>query len=838
MTTTVLSYQPNLGPNWQRGEYFNNPAYNRIELATLLIGGFAPSIALTVDVLDATLLLQLAGSPNDIVVYGHSVGAQVINKWLRDKGPTGVARGIDPARVSFVKGANPEHKYNGHDNAATGYNMYGPAGFPTGLPYKQIEFTRQYDFYGDYPNDTNNEMAWENVNGSPSSLYTPTIAPRGLPIGPGFINVHIDYTNVAIGDPSNTRWIDPADPNVTYVWSMTYPCPEINPTYTPDQKAQRDADIRPIIETGYARPAFIPPPQQQSVQVDFADMDAFKAKLKSSDDHTAMNAADMLAAVELAGPTKIQVTIYDKVYNVRGECNDYISLQAAYPRHIVETGMLTLKGDDPLAPAALLCHEEVVPITIEIGKMLWSGRIKVAKDRFGFTEEADTVVCELEGDRAWLMKIMAWPNFLLPIQVQFPPRGVAIGTAVSVIKWLVSTQSFRLQTGLYDVINNLGSGILDWETWIGTALMQDVLGPDGQFDLTDVMRMLRTPIYVIQGPLDFLFDTSTLISINWRMDKLYELIDQIVKDNGLVVEVKLWRPGDPQPDEGMPYPLTVPTICVDVKDMMGIVGPTHTFLDGILRTLIDLEHSVFAEILDPFTNPNGEIAPEGFNIAPIFGLNWVPPWAIFNADHPQSGCWGEMAHHHPLAWRTIIGGKSPKWMNDLMNAFFSWALDSLMIIVGIAGLPSNLLDGLFNDILLAFQLADNMSRRLKLGPYGYPEWFAPSGSPPYNIDAVFEIERQQWATRGYVSGIVNFTNGYPYEIGRDLFPGSLASIIRRGKVYTDFIENVVVTDDRKTCKVEVQIGDGIAEESTSVKTYRNVVKFQEALNIITLATGT
>lgn len=569
-------------------------------------------------------------------------------------------------------------------------------------------------------------------------------------------------------------------------------------------------------------------------RVEFADPAALRAKLYS-DAHTAMDAAEMMAAVEIAAPTDILVTFYDKIYTPKNECNDYVSMQCAFPRHLVETGEVVLRGDDPAADQALKCHEEVVPVTIEIGHMLWSGRVKVARDRFGYPNEPDVVMCELEGDRAWLMKILAWPNFLLPIQVQFPPRGVAIGTAKTVIEWVISTQAFRLQSGLWDLVNNLGSLNLDWRSWFGTFLMQDPDGPDNVFDLGDVMRMLRTPIYVKAKILDFLFDTTPLISINWRMDKIYELIDQVVRDNGLIVEVKLWRPGDPQPDEEMLFPLTVPTIVVEVKDMMGIVGPTHTFLDGILRSLIDLQDSIFGEITEPFLNPNGLPAPEGFNIAPLFGLNWIQPWCLFNADHEEGGVWGEMAHHHPLAWRTVIGGRSPKWMNDLMNATWAWLLDMLMIVVGFTGLPSNLLDGLFNDVLLAFQLADNFKRRLKLGPYGYPEWFQPTGHAPYNVDAMIALKREQWLTRGYVSGICNFNNGYPYEVGRDLFVGSLASVIRRGKVYTDFVENIVVTDTRDQTSCQVQIGDGQAEEPAVVKTYRNFVKFQEALNILTLS---
>jgi len=570
-------------------------------------------------------------------------------------------------------------------------------------------------------------------------------------------------------------------------------------------------------------------------RVEIADLETLKRKLQG-DARVAVSAADMMAAVEMAAPTDILVTIYDKFYRPRGEVNDYIQLNAAFPRFLVETGSLTLKGDDPLADWALRCHDEVVPITIEIGNLLWSGRIKVAKDRFGFPNEPDTVVAELEGDRAWLMKILAWPNFLLPIQVQFPPRGYAIGTAIQVCKWLISTQTFRLQSGIWDLVNNLASLNLDWRSWLGTFLMRDIVGPDGKFDITDVMRMLRTPIYVMQRPLDFLTDTSPVVSVTWRMDKLYELIDQIVQDNGLVVDVKLWRPGDPQPEDGMLFPLTVPTIVVDVKDRMGFVGPTGTFLDGILRTLVDLQDTVFGEITKPFLNPQGLPQPEGFNIAPVLGLHWTEPWALFNCDHPLSGCWGEIAHHHPLAYRTVIGGKSPAWMNNLMNAMWSWLLDMLMIVVGFSGIPSNLLDGLLNDVLFAFALSDNMDRRIKAGPYAYPESFHPTNHTAYSFDGIIAMKRAQWETRGYVSGQVHFNNGYPYEVGRDLFPGGMASIIRRGKVYTDFVENIVITDNQNETKVETQIGDGKAEEPAVVKTYRNIVRFTELINALTLST--
>ena len=150
---------------------------------------------------------------------------------------------------------------------------------------------------------------------------------------------------------------------------------------------------------------------------------------------------------------------------------------------------------------------------------------------------------------------------------------MAIGGAITCIKFIIATQTFRLQAGLWDLINNLLSLHLDWQSWFGTFLMQDVLGPDGHFDFNDIMRMLRTPIYVVQGPFESFQDTSPFIFVNYRMDKIFDLTQQIVKDTGLVIEVKLWRPGDPQPDSltKMIFPLTVPTIVVDVKDRLGIV---------------------------------------------------------------------------------------------------------------------------------------------------------------------------------------------------------------------------------------------------------------------------
>lgn len=560
-------------------------------------------------------------------------------------------------------------------------------------------------------------------------------------------------------------------------------------------------------------------------------LESFKEKIKS-DAVTAVNAARMMAELEQAeiGTTEIVVTVYDKFYKPMFECGDYLELQCAWPRNQVGTGNLKLPRISPAADTLLKADQTTVPITVEIGRLMWSGRVKIAHDNFNNPGQADFVEAELEGDYAWLTKILAWPNFLLPLQVQFPPKGLALGPAISVLKFILGTQAFRLQSGLWDMFNQVLSLDLDWNSWFANVTVDESGG------INDLMSMLRTPIYVV--PTNPLTDTSPFIFVNWRMDKISSIFEQQLLDNGLVCEVNLWRPGDPQPDDSdllKAFPLTVPTIVVDIKDRQGVVGPTGTFIDGILRTTIDIEGSVFGEILNPFLNPNGEYAPYGINIAPALGLNFVKPWCVFNGDHPRSGIWGRLSHHTAEAWRIIIGGKSPAWLDQLINATFSWILDMIMIVIGLTGIPSNLFDGLFNDVLLAFQLADNFPRRMAMGPYGYPEIFVP-GTQPYSLDGVLSLAREMWNSRAYVAGQVKFRNGVPYEVGRDIFPGALASVVRDGVLWTDYIYGLELIDNRRDrAQIFAQIGDGKLQEAPAVRAQRRLASVMEAINALTLA---
>lgn len=539
-----------------------------------------------------------------------------------------------------------------------------------------------------------------------------------------------------------------------------------------------------------------------------------------SDDRKAIRDSTLFARQKASEPTQIIVTVYDKFWKPIGEAGDYISLMASKPRNQVPVLNMTFKGTDPLVPILRKCRREVVGITVEIGALRWAYTVEQAS--YKLKDGQRTLEITALGLYDYLNYLMVWPNFLLPIMAQIPNRAVFVGGVVTVVNVLIAEQAFRLQSGLWELVNNLGSLNFDWRSWFGTLLQSR-----GNF-----FDMLHTPIYVCH--VNPLFDSSPFVSITARMESAATVIEKLIVGYGVSVEVELWLPGDPQPDEWAR--LSVPTYVVRVEDRSNVTGPTGTILDSIIKQLVLLEGSVLGNVLDPFLNPQGVYAPDGVFIAPTIGVNFVRPWALL-IDHPRGPMEEfEIVDHHPQGWQIIVGGKSPKWINDLINATTSWILDILMIVVGLSGVPSNLFDGLFNDVLLSFQLVQNFNRRNEMGPYGRPEKFLPTGAAPYNIDALFSFITAMWDSRGYRSAIATFRNGYPYSVGRDIFPGAMMSIAENGSLYSDYIEKIVIMDTREErAKVMVQIGDGKAEEAPIARFQRLITGIQETINTITLA---
>ena len=173
-----------------------------------------------------------------------------------------------------------------------------------------------------------------------------------------------------------------------------------------------------------------------------------------------------------------------------------------------------------------------------------------------------------------------------------------------------------------------------------------------------------------------------------------------------------------------------------------------------------------------------------------------------------------------------------------MNAFFAWIIDAISILIGITGIPSNLLDGFLNNVFLAFQLIEHYGRRHQYGPY-HPciEVMHVSGSSPYNIETFFGFINALWDSRGYVSGQFVFRDGEVYKYGVDIMRGGLVSLLYMGRknLFTDYVENVIFRYTPDARDIMVQVGDGEAEEAPLARFQRFITGNLEALNVLTLA---
>jgi hypothetical protein len=381
---------------------------------------------------------------------------------------------------------------------------------------------------------------------------------------------------------------------------------------------------------------------------------ALAAAINSADPYVASAAAIEAAQVQQEPFEPTGVYVFDKVYRSQGTVGAYLGIDATFADLELPQAQLIMSHDDPMAPAVIECETTVVPVVLQIGSLRWNGRVDVAHDKMIESGE-QTVECQLVHDLTMLDRILVYPEPFLPIEVQ-PSEAIFIGPAITVIKTMVAENCLRLQLGLWELVNTLGSLDPDWEAWFGTLLMQPGLS------LQDLMQMVTTPICVLFT--DPLADTSAWVSFHGRMDTCWKLMVQQLKDNGLHPSMDLWLPGEPQP-EGVLFPLTAPTLLFNLKDYRGVTGPTQTGFDGLIEDVVDFAGSLTGNALQPFLDPQKEYVPPGSNIivAPVVGVNFRPPWVVFNADLDASGLVSyDFAHHHPLCWNIVLGGRSPQWV--------------------------------------------------------------------------------------------------------------------------------------------------------------------------------
>lgn len=528
--------------------------------------------------------------------------------------------------------------------------------------------------------------------------------------------------------------------------------------------------------------------------------------------------------------TQLSVVVHDNEANEIGEMGDYISTQVTWKRNAVAPATIVLKGNDLWVPYAMACEWTVVPITIEANGYRWSGRVDTCSD--DMVNGVNTVTLQLVSDYDWFNHILIFPMYLLPVEVQIPKEAIFVGPAITNIKECIAEQCIR-QSGLIGAGLEFLNNILDPPAWLGSLL---------DFD------ELAIPIAVV--PTNPFTDTSKWTAFTARMDAVSTVVQQTLKDCGLLLTADLWKPGDPQPWEGAN--LTRAMIVVDVVDKSNVTGLTGTALDGLIGAGVDIVDTILGEILSivggaSVTDSGSTDAtnPYGTGIlASLLGLESKPPWVLYE-DGPYSGIVeSHVTAHHPLAFRVIGGGHSPKWVNKAVDLLLELMLSELLFALGASGISSTLLDGVFDDVFLAFQQIEDEARRIRLGRFGRPEFFTSTGSAAYTLDELVALESALWDSRGYYSYSLTVQNGYPYYFGGDFFGvsygdfgiGDPVSWIYKGVIYTDYCYEATLLDDRThRVSLTAKIGDQSAQESPWAMLMRKYTGLSNAVRAASMA---
>lgn len=549
-------------------------------------------------------------------------------------------------------------------------------------------------------------------------------------------------------------------------------------------------------------------------------MEVWRRALESGDDARIADAAEL---VTRPVPAEWRFTRCDAYWRPQAAITgDIIDASGSDVRNRAGDMRMTLTGDSVHTPELMRCQQTLVGIKMETAGL----RLAYWLRTHHYELANGTITNVVEAQHIWsvLNYMTVWPSWQLPLQVQPISHAVYAGGIVTVIETMIAETATRIQLGWQELASNALSGNPDLRAWLGTLRTSD----------GNIRTMLKKPLYVVRS--NPFLDSSPSVVRLVKMESCGEVATDLTGPYGIDVSMDLWEPGDEQPDRWAN--LDCPTYVVRVRDRSQIEGPTRTVLDTAIKDTVDLVGSAFGEAVAPLITR----APSGY-VAPRLGVNYVEPWAI--VELPEGGSRGSVvsgrvSHHAHDGWRHVIGGKSPAWLNSMINSWLSWLVDSVTIVIGLIGVPSNLLDGFLNDAFYAFQMVDNYDRRVAGGPY-HPakERFHATQASGYSITATINFIKALYESRPYASAQVVCRSG-PGEVltlGRDIFKSSLLSVVYFGRrrMVTDFVEAIMwrFAADERT--VMYQVGDGRDEEPPIAKHARRLADLERARNVLTLA---
>lgn len=508
---------------------------------------------------------------------------------------------------------------------------------------------------------------------------------------------------------------------------------------------------------------------------------------------------------QVYGYPRAHVRMMTKHMEVKAICTDYRELKFSDKMNAAGSLQLKLPSTEKWIEAiADVDVDEVIPIIVDLPgyQTVW-----FVTDAYEIEDEDGAEFIEVVAINSWeyMNRMVFWASPAAPAEFQLPKEWVGIGSAISLLKyWFILPNLVRLQAPLYGLPDG---DLLSLQTW-------------------NLLRNAQWPIMV--KPTSIIHDTSPIVALSTRFEVGGQAVGDILKTEGLQLTTEIYIHGESE----QPFPdimiLERTTIIIDIVQKADLRAFTGTFVDGIIRTGLEILDSGLSWLAYPILTQDDY--SDYFQT--LFGTLPYKPWIVF---HKGTVRYSKVGKHKPMASRATVGGHSPEWMNKLAVAASNTLLGLLGTAIGIPGLGVGILEDEVKNVAMAFHTWEDRGRATRAGPWRFREVFKEASSG-LSLNALAAIKTALWENRGYLSHEIKVTNGKPFYLGLHLGLGDPCGYEKRGKIHTDYVYGIDYEDTPSVRgDVVMQIGDGTRDLDPGALALGKIRSFGSALNKMALA---
>lgn len=430
---------------------------------------------------------------------------------------------------------------------------------------------------------------------------------------------------------------------------------------------------------------------------------------------------------------------------LRGRVAGEYSASFQFKLNDTGAGTLVLPYDHHLGQWAMQWWKrgkENIVVSVDKDGARWSGTLDAVNT--SQSEDGDrTITLSFLSDYEQFKHLLVWPNPFTPAGLQWPKTWQLFGPAAYILKVTLFVNLFRQFGSLWQ----LPEDPLDPRTWIRGFNYKD------------------WPILV--KPRSVVMDDSPWRYLHSRMKQWHDVAEPLLSEARLMVEVRRWFEGDPDPWPGAGLKLNG-QIIVDIVDKSGWWEETATggtLAHGLLRTGLEAADNVIDEarfLVD--APPDRDLYRKGW-----LGTKPKAPWVVYRTNGATNTAVSTSYTWKPATVAQVtVGGKSAPGVNEFISAtnklIFN-ILGSFILQPGLGSVVDTALNPLYSDVLLAFMSFRSPLRTRNLGWGHYMENFADGGDSAYTLSSLLAMRKGFWETKSTVSHEITIADGAPYLIG-------------------------------------------------------------------------